>query len=226
MLSGSWLKVMALTSMLLDHLAHFYWRGLPAFRLVLFSIAGRDITPYLLVRMLGRLAFPMFAFLIVEGFLHTRNRKKYGLNLFVFALISEIPWNLVHSGNWLYPSQNVMFTLLLGYLGLCAIERYKDNWKYLLMSLLALLVVSVLLRADFGLSGFGFILLLYVLKDKKILQAVIGCCILPSRWVAGLAFIPINLYNGKRGFVKGAVSKYFFYLFYPLHLLAIYFLCR
>ena len=147
-LSGSWLKVIAVTTMLLDHLAHFYWSRFPAFRQVLFTVAGKDITPYLLARIIGRLAFPLFAFLIVEGFLHTRNRKKYGLNLFVFALISEIPWNLVHSGTWLYPAQNVMFTLLLGYLGLCAVERYKDNWKYLLMSLLALLAVSYLLRAE------------------------------------------------------------------------------
>ena len=177
-LSGSWLKVLAVTIMLIDHMDAFVWYRLPAFREVLFPIGHREITLYILLRMLGRLAFPIFAFL------------------------SEIPWNLVHSGTWHYPSQNVFFTLFLGYLGLCAIEHFKDDKINLLWSLLGLLVFSILLRADYGCSGYGFILLLYVLKDNKILQAIIGSCVLGGRWIAGLAFIPINLYNGKRGFIQ------------------------
>ena len=220
-LSGSALKLLAVVSMLIDHLAAFYWYNVPALQAVWFTIGHRAFTPLILMRIFGRIAFPLFAFLIVEGFVHTRSRKRYGLNLAIFALISEIPWNLVHTGTLLYPGQNVFFTLLLGFLGLCAIEKYSGNKPYLLGSLLGLLVVSIFLRADYGCSGYGFILLLYVLRDNKILQAIIGSCVLGSRWIAGLAFIPINMYNGKRGFVKGPVWKYAFYLFYPLHLLAI-----
>ncbi|MBR4735299.1 MAG: conjugal transfer protein TraX [Bacteroidales bacterium] len=220
-LSGSALKLLAVVSMLIDHLAAFYWYNVPALQAVWFTIGHRAFTPLILMRIFGRIAFPLFAFLIVEGFVHTRSRKRYGLNLAFFALISEIPWNLIHTGTMLYPGQNVFFTLLLGFLGLCAIEKYSGNKPYLLGSLLGLLVVSIFLRADYGCSGYGFILLLYVLRDNKILQAIIGSCVLGSRWIAGLAFIPINMYNGKRGFVKGPVWKYAFYLFYPLHLLAI-----
>ena len=225
-LSGSWLKLLAVVSMLVDHLAAFYWQNVPAFHTAWLSIGHRAITPYVLMRLVGRLAFPIFAFLLVEGFVHTHSRKRYGINLFLFALISEIPWNLIHSGTWHYPSQNVFFTLFLGFLGLCAIEYFKDQRKWQLASLLGLLAASIVLRADYGCSGYGFILLLYVLREQKILQAIIGSCVLGSRWIAGLAFIPISMYNGERGFVRGPVAKYAFYLFYPLHLTIIYLLLR
>ena len=223
-LSGSWLKLIAVVCMLIDHLAAFYLFKLPVMHTELFMLGHHAVTPLLMMRFVGRLAFPIFAFLIVEGFLHTRSRVRYGRNLLIFALLSELPWNLIHSGTWHYPSQNVFFTLLLGYLGLCALEYFKDDSRRLLASLLGLLVASVLMRADYGCSGYGFILLLYVLRENRILQAIIGSCVLGSRWIAGLAFIPINMYNGERGFVKGPVAKYLFYLFYPLHLLVIYLL--
>ena len=218
------MKLIAVVCMLIDHLAAFYLFKLPVMHTELFMLGHHAVTPLLMMRLVGRLAFPIFAFLIVEGFLHTRSRVRYGRNLLIFALLSELPWNLIHSGTWHYPSQNVFFTLLLGYLGLCALEYFKDDSRRLLASLLGLLVASVLMRADYGCSGYGFILLLYVLRENRILQAIIGSCVLGSRWIAGLAFIPINMYNGERGFVKGPVAKYLFYLFYPLHLLVIYLL--
>lgn len=223
-LSGSWLKVIAILSMLVDHLAAFLLYKLPAFQQVLFTVRSHPITPYVLCRMAGRIAFPIFAFLIVEGFLHTRSRKRYGINLFVFALISEIPWNLVHTGTLLCPKQNVLFTLFLGFLGLCALERFRDQAKYLWPSLIGLFAVSFFLRADYGYVGYAFILMLYALRNYPVVQALTGCCMLPMRWVAGLAFIPINLYNGKRGFIQGPVGKYLFYVFYPAHLLLIWLL--
>ena len=78
--------------------------------------------------------------------------------------------------------------------------------------------------ADYGCSGFAFILLLYVLREKKLEQAVIGSGVLSSRWIAGLAFIPINMYNGRRGFIRGKFAKYLFYAIYPIHMLLFYFL--
>lgn len=224
MLSGSWLKVLAMTSMLVDHLAAFYYCCDPQFLQPLFTVGHHLVTPYVLMRLVGRLAFPIFAFLIVEGFVHTRDRVKYGCNLLLFAFLSEIPWNLVHSGTWHYYSQNVMFTLFLGFLGLCVIEYYRDDIRRQAFVLIALFALSVLLRADYGCNGFGFILLLYVLRRNRLLQAVIGSCILGSRWMAAPAFIPINMYNGRRGFIQGSIGKYLFYLFYPVHLLLIYLL--
>jgi len=221
-LSGSALKVLAMGLMLIDHLAAFYWRMAPQFMQPLFAIGHKPVSAYLLMRLVGRLAFPVFAFLLVEGFVHTSNRRRYGVSLFVFALISEVPWNLVHVGAWHYPSQNVLFTLLLGFLGLCAIADLRGRRRA--VALVGLLVVSIFLRADYGCSGYGFILLLYVLRRQPVLQAVIGSCVLGSRWIAGLAFIPINMYNGQRGFIRGSLSKYIFYVFYPLHLFVIYLL--
>lgn len=214
--------MIAMTTMLIDHLAAFYWRYDPQFLHPFFTIGHRQVTAYFLLRCIGRIAFPIFAFLIVEGFQHTSNRRKYGLSLFVFALISELPWNYIHSGTWHYHSQNVLFTLLLGFLGLCALERFRHDGRRLAASLIGLLVVSVLLRCDYGCSGYGMILLLYVLRRQRLLQAVIGSCVLSSRWIAGLAFIPINMYNGERGFIRGPFAKYIFYAFYPVHLIIIY----
>lgn len=221
-LSGSWLKIIAVVTMFIDHIAAFFWYDNPLFLQPLFTI-GRPVTLYLLARIIGRLAFPLFAFLLVQGFIHTHSRKRYSLNLLIFAVISEIPWNLVHSGTWMHPKQNVFFTLLIGLLGLCAIERFKEDRMRLLASLAGLLLLSVLVNADYGCAGYSFILLLYAMRNNRILQAVIGSCILPGRWITGIAFIPINMYNGQRGFIKGAFTKYLFYAFYPLHLIVIYY---
>ena len=106
-------------------------------------------------------------------------------------------------------------------MGLCAIDLYKNDHKKSIITLACLLGVSLVLRADYTCFGFGFILLLYLLKDRY-LMAILGCCMLPSRWIGGLAFIPILMYNGQRGFAKAKWTKYAFYIFYPLHLLALY----
>ena len=91
-LSGSALKVIAMVTMVIDHVGGH----LTDHSIVLFSLGNYQIRLFLLMRMIGRMAFPIFAFLLAEGFFHTRSRLKYGVSLLVFALISEIPWNLEH----------------------------------------------------------------------------------------------------------------------------------
>ena len=206
--------------MLIDHLAAFLPGDFMDMKETLFMIGNKAISLRMLMHYIGRTAFPLFAFLITEGFTHTHDRKKYGINLFIFALISEIPWNLAHTGDLFYARQNVFFTLLLGYLGLCALEYYKDDYKKKIITLACLLGVSLVLRADYTCFGFGFIILLYLL-DRR-MMAILGCCMLPSRWIGGLAFVPILMYNGERGFAKAKWIKYAFYIFYPLHLLVLY----
>ena len=220
-LSSSGLKVIAVITMLIDHVASVLLRENPV---VLLQIADYQLTLYTLLRTIGRIAFPIFAFLLAEGFHYTSDRKKYGIRLLVFALISEIPWNLEHSGKLFYSSQNVFFTLLLGFLGLCVIEELKTAAKKTkgIALLLALLLISIVLRADYGCSGFGFILLMGLLREYPVFRAVTGSCFLSSRWQAGMAFIPIAFYNGKRGFIKGRVLKILFYVIYPLHMLILY----
>lgn len=220
-LSGSALKLIALITMFIDHTAVVFLKDASP---VIMRIGAHTLTLYKLMRYIGRLSFPIFAFLIIEGFLHTSDRRKYGMRLLIFALISELPWNLEHTGIWHYASQNVFFTLFLGYAGLCVIEYFKNDTKRQAILLILLLIAAVIMRADYGASGFGFIIMLYLLRQNRVYQTVLGCCILPSRWIAGLAFIPINLYNGKRGFIKGGFAKYIFYAVYPAHMLALYFI--
>ena len=222
-LSGSALKCIALFTMIVDHVGLHLLRNSG---IVLLDTGMGTLTLFTLMRKVGRLAFPIYCFLLVEGFLHTHNRKKYGLNLLVFALISEIPWDLEHTGNLQYPVQNVFFTLFLGYAGLCCIEELKDRPWEQLISLIAVTLVAMNLKADYGLGGFAFILVMYLLREEKILQAVVGTCIESGGWAAGLAFIPINLYNGKRGFIRGKVMKYAFYAAYPVHIMIIYLIRR
>ena len=224
-ISGSVLKLLAVFSMLVDHVGMFVCRSNEVFQHVICTLGSREITPYFLMRVFGRLAFPIFAFLIVEGFVYTRNRFKYGRNLFVFALLSEIPWNLIHGGSWHYPSQNVFFTLFWGYMGLCCITYWKEDTLKRGVGLLALLGITFFFRADYGYRGFAFILMLYTLRDQLLLKSVIGCCMLPGAWMPGMAFVPISLYDGTRGFIKGKLWKFCFYAFYPLHFLLLYWLC-
>jgi hypothetical protein len=127
-MSGSILKLIACLAMLIDHMAAFLPGDFMDMKETLFMIGNKAISLRMLMHYIGRTAFPLFAFLITEGFTHTHDRKKYGINLFIFALISEIPWNLAHTGDLFYARQNVFFTLLLGYLGLCTLEYYKDDY--------------------------------------------------------------------------------------------------
>ena len=95
-LSGSALKLIACLAMLSDHLAKFCFATAPWANTVWFSIAGRSISFLQLMLMFGRFAFPIFVFLLVEGFEKTHNRRKYGLSLLILGLISEIPFNLMN----------------------------------------------------------------------------------------------------------------------------------
>ncbi len=114
------------------------WKGISSFTLHILAMIfmlcdhmwATVIPGNLWLTCVGRLAFPIFAFLIVEGFFHTSNFKKYILRLFVFALLSEIPFNLMYSGSWIYPfHQNVLWSFLLALLFLKLIEVLKKKWK-------------------------------------------------------------------------------------------------
>ena len=218
-LSGSAIKCIALVTMIIDHIGVVLMKNS---RIVLLHTSQGAFTLYTLMRKIGRLSFPLYCFLLVEGFLHTHDRKKYGSNLLLFALISEIPWNLEHTGTLFYEKQNVFFTLFLGFVALCCVEHWREHPREQLAALLMLFLAEMCLQADYGVVGFGLILLMYLLREQRILQAVLGCCFLSSTWVGGLAFIPINLYNGKRGFIHGKTLKYAFYSAYPLHILILY----
>ena len=219
--SGSGLKVLAMFAMLTDHIALHLLSQYEVFTKTLCQVLDQNITVVYLLRSVGRWAFPLYCFLLVEGFVHTRNRKKYGTNLLIFALVSEIPWNFVHTGEIWYDSQNVFFTLFLGYLGLCIIEMCKDRLVPQICGLVLLFLLAFCLGADYGYKGYALILCLYALRQHIAIRTVVGASLLSSPLRGGLSFIPMTMYNGQRGFIKGAIGKYACYAFYPVHLLLI-----
>ena len=189
----------------------------------------------------GRLTFPIFAFLIAEGFYHTSDRKKYALRLFVGGLISEIPYNLFTMANFTNPKeQNIMFTLLFGLLALWAChwaQEKGDAKSYLIAcaAFAALYALSEQLRVDYrglGMTAVVMFGLLRNMKYEKLLQVLcfgilfstipgrtlaVGTFEFPIQMFAVLALIPIWLYNGKPG-MKNKFLQYGAYLFYPAHL--------
>lgn len=194
---------------------------------------------------IGRIAFPIYCFLLVEGFLHTRSVIKYGARLLVFALISEIPFDLALFQNWYAPyRQNVFFTLLLGLMGMWGIagihrlyikktqqgKPFGSAWSILCLLLFLLLIVCVtgaaeLLKTDYGAGGVAFILLLYFFHANRKMQLVVGCIasvFVLEELAAPLAFVFIAFYRGERG----GKRRLFFYLVYPLHLLLLYVVCH
>ncbi len=217
-LSGSALKLAAIITMLIDHVGVYILSALPAANQTLFTFLGEGFTIYGISRDIGRIAFPIYCFLLVEGYMHTHSRVRYGCNLLAFALISEIPWNYAHSGTLYYSRQNVFFTLFLGYLAFCAIGWFREQQLIQLSILVLLFLVSCRLGADYGWRGYVFLLIMYGFQYEKVNQAIVGSCWLYYEWKACFAFPLINMYNGKRGFIRGKAAKYAFYAFYPLHI--------
>ena len=126
-LSGSALKMIALITMMIDHTAFFILGSVPFATATLFTVGKVDVTVYYICRLIGRTAFPIYCFLLTEGFAYTKNRKKYGLNLLIFAVLSEPVWNLAHCGKFFYESQNAFFTLFCGFLAIYFYEKFKDE---------------------------------------------------------------------------------------------------
>lgn len=202
----------------------------------------------------GRIAFPIFAFQIAEGYAHTRNFKKYLLRMFLFALISEIPFNFMLSGWWFYPfHQNVMLTFCIALLMLRLMDWAAENpWVLRLTVTAAALVLGYLLGTvtfvDYGGWGVVTVLVFWLFRNVKfgwliqiaalllINWELLGGMIvtpeffgiefrLPLQGFAMAAVVPLLLYNGKQG-VNSKAFQYAGYAFYPLHMLILYLIAR
>lgn len=204
-ISGSWLKVIAIFSMTIDHIAYYYGVSNPLV--------------YELMRTVGRIAFPTFAFLLAEGYVYTKNRQQYMLSLFAFAILSEVPWLMLnHDG-----SHNVLFTLLAGVIGMHVIYNSKNRWFTLFM-LILIGCITLMAETDYSLNGYVLTLLFFMFRGRPSLQVLFGLPLMYEYGLMGMmmAFVVIMLYNGERGFIHGKVAKYAFYAFYPVHLMLIY----
>ncbi len=222
------IKIIAIITMFCDHFSD--------------SIIGH----LSILNVIGRIAFPLFAFQLVIGYCHTHDVKKYGLRLFVFALISQVPFSILmyimNSSLWML---NVFFTLLLG---LIALYIYDSNLNKFLKWLLIISVIAIAELINVDYHAWGVILILFIrlfcpkfndnnfhnvkknIKDCIFIFGMLILCIiryipyfniLPQNWLVSeilFTFIPTIImlfYNGK----KGPSLKYFFYIFYPAHLL-------
>lgn len=231
-LSGNQLKMIAVISMLIDHTAVVFienriLRGSSPYQTgtaeaMAYFAGWRQID--MVMRCIGRLAFPIFCYLIVEGFLHTRDVRRYGARLLAFAFLSEIPFDLAVFDRWFYPNyQNVYVTLFLGLLALIRLKKFQlegSLWKQAL-TVAVCCCGAVLLKSDYGAFGVFFVVLLYLLHGQVRQQTILGAIALAWEVTAPLAMIPIRMYDGTRGKRNW---KWFFYAFYPSHLLILYLL--
>ena len=230
-LSAAALHIIAMTLMLMDHL----WATLLP--------AQEWLT------CLGRLAFPMFAFMTVEGYFHTHDFKKYLKRMFVFALLSEIPFDLMYGGTWFYPvHQNVIWTLMLGLIGIHLMERTRKSQKiWASIGVTVLIAVVCIVIATLGMMDYygpGVLMMFnfYFFRGRRWWQMLgqvialywvnvemLGGLMYPihlfgmefeicQQGLAVLALIPIWMYRGRQGH-HSKPFQYACYAFYPVHML-------
>ena len=230
-LTAAVLHIIAMTLMLMDHL----WATL---------LPAREW-----LTCAGRVAFPIFAFMAVEGYFHTRSFKKYILRMLLFAVLSEIPFDLMYGGTWFYPvHQNVLWTFLLGLLGVWLMEQVRKKgktWMYLLVCVLVVpagLVLGTLCMVDYYGAGVLTVFVFYFLHGRKwwcflgqlaalywLNVELLGGLMYPvqlfgmefelcQQGLALLALIPIWLYRGRQGY-RSKPFQYLCYAFYPVHML-------
>lgn len=246
-INSSQLKWIAAGTMLLDHIGNFYWYDIYATLSTTSGIPRQWLyCVYGIIFFFGRIAFPLFAFQAAAGIRHTRSPGHYLGRLLLFGLLSEIPFRrliwAVSTYRSPWPCTNVMFTLLMAVLACICYRRLLSEGRPRMICLLPGLVLALLaeqLDMDYGALGVLLVVLLYLSTDIKQKQVVLiiwcGLCygmplIDPVKyqnfswaWFAAnvmrmlyamLSVLIIRNYNGQ----KGRGSKYFFYLFYPLHL--------
>ena len=222
-LNGFHLKLIAICTMFIDHLGYTLFPG------------------DLWLRCVGRVAFPIFCFLIAEGCVYTHDRRKYALRLLAFALLSEIPFNLMNSGAvWDRYHQNVLWTLLLGALVCWLMDRALKKRSTGALALTGAAMVAAYFLLELACTDYGGWGMLLVVMFYAVHRAPYGSAAKMTAQAAGRAFfclavmggavtielyamlalLPIWLYNGRRGF-SNRVVQYGFYAFYPVHILVL-----
>ena len=206
------LKGIALFTMLCDHIACVLlkgeqWSGL-----------------YRCMRMIGRVSFPIFCFVLVLGFLSTSDIKKYISRLFLFAVLSEIPFDLAFSGQlFVWGGQNVMFTLLLGLLVLTGIRQFQARVWLQGLVCFGGCFAAYILNTDYSYFGVVLILIFYLFRDNTVSRYLWASLLIFSEGgmevYAILGLLVCYYYQPQKR--EPGLPKYFFYLFYPVHLLVL-----
>lgn len=226
------IKYIAIAAMLIDHIAAFFLT--PEKHPALIAL-------YIIMRTIGRIAAPVMFFSLVEGYGHTSSKLKYGLRLFCFGIISQIPYSLARYGKISLESLNVIFTIFKSFLMLAVTDRIKHQvFKGLTVFIFILLTAF----SDWGIIGPLMVWLFYISRDDrknqiKAYMVIVGIYLASTiafiiqdnkLWYEGicqiglLLVIPLlYLYNGESG-AKTLANKWIFYQFYPLHLLLIWYM--
>lgn len=216
------LKLLACATMLIDHIGAAFYPSL------------------MWLRVIGRLAFPIYCFLLAQGAAHTKSPARYGIRLLLGAALSELPFDLLFSARLDWQHQSVMLTLLLGFLALMCMQKCSF-WALKPLIALPFALAAELLHTDYGGMGVLMIAMFALTEDLpwkslvRVLCLLLICANIPTATVlfgdlrvsvqlfAAAAMVPICLYSGrKRGNSRAAQTA--FYLFYPVHLLALYLL--
>lgn len=208
--------------MAIDHFAVIFFNNSFLYGDIIINANYEKI--YYILRAIGRISFPLFAFLLIEGIKHTRNIMNYGFRIFIFAIISEIPYDWGVFGKIVnIQHQNIFFELFLG-LVLVSMFRLCENRICLMGNLVVKIVLSMMFmyaseyfRIDYGYVGILVIIIFYLI-DNKNLSIVVVCLLLTDmvkdELFAWLSVFPIAMYDNTRGYYK----KYTFYMAYPIHL--------
>lgn len=192
---------------------------------------------------LGRISFPLFAFLAVEGYLNTSNLKKYIKRLIIFGLMSEIPYILFKSiiADELVIEINVIFTLLLGIISIYIYDKFKNKYLGFILSLIPV-IIGEFLKVDYRWYGVGLVLFIYLIKNNKfrfVLIYILYTLLYYFQTFIKFEFWKISfyapyiifscvpiifmiLYNKK----LGKKIKYFYYWFYPGHLILLFIISK
>lgn len=250
-ISGYWLKMIAVITMLIDHSAasilEEMLQQMPSWGPITVNNWQTWYRLDLVLRGIGRMAFPIYCFLLVEGFTYTHSKAKYAIRLFVFALISEIPFDMALFKSVCDMSHNnVFFTLFIGLITIWVSDfvlgwmrdKLSDKMSAAMLTVMNLIVVFVILlagcalaeavfRCDYGASGICAIYIMYMFRNQRMSGFATAVCMLgvlsgALEFLALLMLIPMHYYNGTRG----KQHKYFFYAFYPAHLLILAIICQ
>lgn len=222
------LKWIALFTMIIDHIGLLFFPG------------------YTILRIIGRLSFPIFAFLLAQGYSHTHSKFQYILRLGLFAIIAEIPYDLCfHRTAFYWDSQSILVELFIGFLALICLEQtLRRNYLWIFGCVLALLL-SLVANASYGIYGILIIMAFYAFRKTRgaDMLAFLGLTYVfygitsyslaflgesysilqlnSVQMYACMAAVPLAIYNGKLG---KKPSKWMFYIVYPVHLLVLWFL--
>lgn len=229
--SRNQLKLLMAVTMVADHVGYMLVSPLQ-------EASGAIVEPaypviYYILRLAGRLSFPIVCFFLVQGVYFTHDRKRYLLRLFIFALLSEIPFDLaINQRLFDWKSQNVLFTLVLGLCVLYLLEwagQIPDTGKRVRTNLAIVLggmMLAYVIRSDYSYWGILVILVFYLGRFQKRQRfwamLVLCACQGVGELFAVLALFFTENYDTDKGTKQSLFQKYFFYLFYPLHLLALY----